>query len=74
MGINYPVGIGTILLCDYSRGGFQPPEMVKKRPAAAISPRLLKGVGRRPAHSSSARLFRNGCSDSCSDPLQVSSA
>jgi uncharacterized protein YifN (PemK superfamily) len=40
MGIKYPVGIGTVLLCDYSRGGFQPPEMVKKRPAIVISPRL----------------------------------
>jgi uncharacterized protein YifN (PemK superfamily) len=40
MGIKYPVGIGTILLCDYSRGGFRPPEMVKKRPAVVISPRL----------------------------------
>src|SRR3954467_12505663 len=40
MGIKYPVGTGTILLCDYSRGGFQPPEMVKKRPAVVISPRL----------------------------------
>jgi mRNA interferase MazF len=40
MGIKYPVGIRTILLCDYSRGGFQPPEMVKKRPAVVISPRL----------------------------------
>ena len=40
MGIKFPVGIGTILLCDYSRGGFQPPEMVKRRPAIVISPRL----------------------------------
>ena len=40
MGIEYPVGAGTILLCDYSRGGFQPPEMVKRRPAIVISPRL----------------------------------
>ena len=40
MGIKYPVGIGTILLCDYARGGFQPPEMVKRRPAIVISPRL----------------------------------
>lgn len=40
MGIKHPVGIRTILLCDYSRGGFQPPEMVKKRPAIVISPRL----------------------------------
>jgi mRNA interferase MazF len=40
MGIKFPVGVGTILLCDYSRGGFQPPEMVKRRPAIVISPRL----------------------------------
>jgi mRNA interferase MazF len=40
MGIKYPVGVGTILLCDYDRGGFQPPEMVKRRPAIVISPRL----------------------------------
>ncbi|QQO34447.1 type II toxin-antitoxin system PemK/MazF family toxin [Bradyrhizobium diazoefficiens] len=40
MGIKFPVGVGTILLCDYSRGGFQPPEMIKKRPAVVISPRL----------------------------------
>jgi uncharacterized protein YifN (PemK superfamily) len=40
MGIKFPVGVGTILLCDYDRGGFQPPEMVKRRPAAVISPRL----------------------------------
>jgi uncharacterized protein YifN (PemK superfamily) len=40
MGIQLPVGVGTILLCDYNRGGFQPPEMVKKRPAIVISPRL----------------------------------
>jgi mRNA interferase MazF len=40
MGIKFPVGVGTILLCDYSRGGFQPPEMVKRRPAVVISPRL----------------------------------
>lgn len=29
MGIKFPVGPGTLLPCDYSRGGFQPPEMVK---------------------------------------------
>lgn len=40
MGIQFPVGMGTILLCDYDRGGFQPPEMVKRRPAVVISPRL----------------------------------
>lgn len=40
MGIKYPVGVGTILLYNYDRGGFQPPEMVKRRPAIVISPRL----------------------------------
>jgi len=40
MGISYPVGPGTILRCDYSKGGFKPPEMVKARPAVVISPRL----------------------------------
>jgi uncharacterized protein YifN (PemK superfamily) len=40
MGIKFPVGVGTILLCDYRKGGFQPPEMVKLRPAIVISPRL----------------------------------
>ena len=40
MAIKYPVGPGTILLCDYSKGGFRPPEMVKRRPAIVVSPRL----------------------------------
>lgn len=40
MAIKYAVAVGTILLCDYGRGGFQPPEMVKRRPAIVISPRL----------------------------------
>lgn len=40
MGIMHPVGPGTILRCDYDRGGFQPPEMVKARPVIVISPRL----------------------------------
>lgn len=40
MPILYPLPPGTIVLCDYSRGGFQPPEMVKRRPALIISPRL----------------------------------
>ena len=30
---------GTVLVCDYSEG-FRPPEMVKKRLAVVISPRL----------------------------------
>jgi uncharacterized protein YifN (PemK superfamily) len=40
MALQYPVVRGTILRCDYSRGGFQPPEMVKARPAVVVSPRL----------------------------------
>jgi mRNA interferase MazF len=39
MAIRFPVGPGTILLCDYSVG-FRPPEMVKLRPAVVMSPRL----------------------------------
>lgn len=40
MAIQFAVGPGTILLCDYSLGGFRAPEMVKRRPAIVISPRL----------------------------------
>jgi mRNA interferase MazF len=40
MAIKHPVGPGTILLCDYGKGGFRPPEMVKRRPAIVVSPRL----------------------------------
>ncbi len=40
MPIRHPVAPGTVLLCDYSLGGFRPPEMVKRRPAVVISPRL----------------------------------
>lgn len=39
MPIQYPVSPGTILLCDYTTG-FQPPEMVKRRPAIVVSPRI----------------------------------
>ncbi len=42
MPIRHPVAPGTVLLCDYSLGGFRPPEMVKRRPAVVISPRLPK--------------------------------
>jgi mRNA interferase MazF len=38
--LHYAVPPGTVLRCDYSRGGFQPPEMVKARPVVVISPRL----------------------------------
>ena len=40
MAILHSVAAGTILRCDYSRGGFQEPEMVKPRPAIVVSPRL----------------------------------
>jgi mRNA interferase MazF len=40
MPILYPVKPGTLLLCDYSLGGFREPEMVKRRPAIVVSPRL----------------------------------
>ena len=40
MSILYPVSPGTLLLCDYALGGFAPPEMVKRRPAIVVSPRL----------------------------------
>src|SRR5437773_1314132 len=39
MPLLFPVPPGTILLCDYTRG-FRLPEMVKRRPAIVISPRL----------------------------------
>ena len=40
MAIQFALPPGTIVLCDYSMGGFRPPEMVKTRPAIIISPRL----------------------------------
>ena len=40
MSIRYAVSPGTLLLCDYALGGFVPPEMVKRRPAIVVSPRL----------------------------------
>lgn len=40
MSIRYDVARGTILLCNYSLGGFREPEMVKRRPAVVVSPRL----------------------------------
>ena len=40
MPLKYPVSRRTILLCDYSLGGFRPPEMVKRRPAVVIAARL----------------------------------
>ena len=40
MAIQYALPVGTIVLCDYSMGGFRAPEMVKRRPAIILSPRL----------------------------------
>ena len=39
MPLKYPVGPGTIVICDYETG-FREPEMVKRRPAVVVSPRL----------------------------------
>ena len=40
MAIAYHPPVGSIILCDYGRGGFIEPEMVKRRPVAVLSPRL----------------------------------
>ena len=40
MPIQFALPMGTVVLCDYAMGGFRPPEMVKKRPAIIVSPRL----------------------------------
>lgn len=37
MALKFPVKPRTILLCDYSLGGFRAPEMVKRRPAVVIA-------------------------------------
>jgi len=45
MAIQFSLPVGTIVLCDYSMGGFRPPEMVKRRPAIILSPRLPRRDG-----------------------------
>jgi uncharacterized protein YifN (PemK superfamily) len=45
MPIKYDALPRTLLLCDYSKGGFRAPEMVKKRPVIVISPRLRHRTG-----------------------------
>jgi mRNA interferase MazF len=40
MPLKLPVAPRTIVLCDYSMGGFRPPEMVKRRPAVVLVGRL----------------------------------
>lgn len=37
MAITFHPAHGTVLMCDFS--GFQPPEMVKKRPVVVVSPK-----------------------------------
>ncbi|MFP5348836.1 MAG: type II toxin-antitoxin system PemK/MazF family toxin [Gammaproteobacteria bacterium] len=44
MPITFHPDPGTLLVCDFSTG-FQPPEMVKKRPIVVISPRRRVGSG-----------------------------
>jgi mRNA interferase MazF len=45
MPLKYAVSPRTILLCNYSLGGFKPPEMVKLRPAVVITGRLPRRDG-----------------------------
>jgi len=45
MPLKFPVSPRTILLCNYSLGGFRPPEMVKLRPAVVIVGRLPRRDG-----------------------------
>jgi uncharacterized protein YifN (PemK superfamily) len=33
---------GTIVVCDYAKGGFRPPEMTKRRLAVTVSPKLKR--------------------------------
>ncbi len=40
MALKFAPRVGAVLLCDYSLGGFRPPEMVKRRPVVVLSPRL----------------------------------
>lgn len=43
MAIQFHPEQGTIVICDFT--GFVPPEMVKRRPAVVVSPRLRKRSG-----------------------------
>ena len=40
MALQFHPELGTIVICDYDKGGFIPPEMIKRRLAIVISPRL----------------------------------
>lgn len=41
MALKFHPKLGTVLICDFSRG-FKSPEMVKKRPVIVISPKLKR--------------------------------
>ncbi|WP_417493761.1 type II toxin-antitoxin system PemK/MazF family toxin [Maricaulis sp.] len=45
MAIQFAPRTGSVLLCDFSLGGFRPPEMVKRRPVVVLSPRLRRRDG-----------------------------
>lgn len=45
MSIRYEQKPGTILLCDFSLGGFKAPEMVKRRPVVVVSLRKRHPTG-----------------------------
>jgi mRNA interferase MazF len=40
LAIKFPPGRRSVLLCDFSAGGFKPPEMIKRRPVIIIVGRL----------------------------------
>lgn len=45
MPIKFDLPPRTILVCDYSKGGFRAPEMIKRRPVVVVSPRLRHRSG-----------------------------
>ena len=45
MVLRFAPRVGSVLLCDFSLGGFRPPEMVKRRPVVVLSPRLRHRAG-----------------------------
>lgn len=40
MALKYPPKRAQVILCDFSKGGFKPPEMVKRRPCVILADRL----------------------------------
>lgn len=42
MSLPYHPRPGTIVVCDYAKGGFRPPEMAKRRLAVTVSPKLKR--------------------------------